>query len=88
MIYYKNTSSRSLTFYNVTFGPGDIRPVPDYINRSCMIRCDEPKQTSPKPKAAAEKHASTKSSATVDVKFKSDKQIEQGGNANGSDKCF
>lgn len=83
MIYYKNTSSRSLTFYNVTFGPGDIKPVPDYINRSCMIRCDEPKQTSPK--AAAEKHASTKSSAVVDVKFKSDKQIEQGGNANGSD---
>lgn len=79
MIYYKNTSSRSLTFYNVTFDPGDIKPVPDYINRSCMVRCDEPKQTSPKPKAAAEKHASTKSS---------DKQIEQGGNANGSDKYF
>lgn len=54
-----------------------------------MIRCDEPKQTSPKPKAAAEKHASTKSSAAVvDVKLKSDKQIEQGGNANGSDKYF
>lgn len=53
-----------------------------------MIRCDEPKQPSPKPKAAAEKHASTKSSAVVDVKFKSDKQIEQGGNANGSDKYF
>lgn len=89
MIYYKNTSSRSLTFYNVTFGPGDIKPVPDYINRSCMIRCDEPKQTSTKPKAAAEKHASTKSSAAVvDVKLKSDKQIEQGGNANGSDKYF
>lgn len=88
MIYYKNTSSRSLTFYNVTFGPGDIKPVPDYINRACMIRCDEPKQTSTRPKAAAEKHASTKSSAVVDVKFKSDKQIEQGGNADGSDKYF
>lgn len=83
MIYYKNTSSRSLTFYNVTFGPGEIKPVPDYINRSCMIRCDEPKQNPSK--AAAEKHASARSSTPVDVKSKSDKQIEQGGAANGSD---
>lgn len=44
MIYYKNTSSRKLTFHGVEFGPREIKPVPDFINTLCMVRCDKPSE--------------------------------------------
>lgn len=41
-MYYKNISSSVKTFYGVTFNPGEIREVNNYINHKMMIEVDEP----------------------------------------------
>jgi hypothetical protein len=38
MINYKNVSYSAKTFYGVKFEPGEIHPVPGYINDPSMIR--------------------------------------------------
>jgi len=52
MIKYKNISGQTLTFYNVTFNPNDIKEVPGYINHLKMIRVKD--SEIPKPKATLE----------------------------------
>lgn len=39
-MYYKNVSFSEKTFYGVTFKPGDIKEVPNYINNRFMIPVD------------------------------------------------
>lgn len=38
MITYKNISFSAKTFYGVKFEPGEVKPVPGYINDSGMVR--------------------------------------------------
>lgn len=42
MIYYKNISSKTKKFHGVTFKPGEVCGVNNYINAKCMIVVDEP----------------------------------------------
>ena len=64
MYYYKNLSCSVKTFHGVSFQPGEIAAVPDFINQKYMIRIDNPKQQKPsseKPKDAEERSAEKKS---------------------------
>jgi len=40
MIYYKNTSCITKTFYGVKFCPGETKGVPGFINDSKFVRVD------------------------------------------------
>ena len=63
MVAYKNTSMYPLEFYGVTFGPGEIKEVPGWINCPQMERvssipaAEAPKETKTEKKPAAPKTA-------------------------------
>jgi len=45
-MFYKNTSCSVKTFYGVTFEPGQINEVADYINDRFMVPVDKPAEKS------------------------------------------
>lgn len=65
MIYYKNTSCSVKTFHGVSFNPGEVKAVPDFINQKYMIRVDNPIQQKPSsdaPKKSEDQNAEKKAS--------------------------
>ena len=62
MIYYRNTSSATKTFYGVTFNPGEVKAVSGYINNDKFVKVDAselPVKPVEKPKTKADPAKST-----------------------------
>lgn len=82
-MFYKNTSYITKTFYGVTFKPGEVKKVNNFINDSKMIRVNElPKEppVSSKVKSNSTKSVEVKSTVPVDNNIENN---EQGGKPNG-----
>lgn len=54
-MFYKNISTSVKTFHGVTFKPGEIKEVSDYINHRFMILSDEPTSSNMQQKPSSEK---------------------------------
>lgn len=65
---YKNTSRCNMTFYNVTFKPGEVKEVPGYINNIHFIRCNEADLKKPENKPAKQTQKQVDNKPKVDVK--------------------
>ena len=62
MITYKNVSYTTKTYHGVTFGPGEIHSVPNYINDLSMIIVPEELVAAEKKKAQKEQTQSATNS--------------------------
>lgn len=54
-MFYKNISTSVKTFHGVTFKPGEIKEVSDYINHRFMILSDKPTSSNMQQKPSSEK---------------------------------
>jgi len=78
-VRYRNISNSTLTFYGVTFAPGDVKDVPGAINAAQFIRTDEPvTEDAPENKADTKVAAKTteEKPATKSTKTTSEKKKE------------
>ena len=70
---YRNISNSTLTFYGVTFAPGDVKDVPGAINAAQFIRTEDAPENKADTKVAAkttEEKPATKSTKTTSEKKK------------------
>lgn len=82
-MFYKNTSYITKTFYGVTFKPGEVKEVENFINDSKMIRVNElPKEPPVSSKVKSTPVKSTEVKSTVPVESNNENN-EQGGKPNG-----